>query len=267
MFISPQAIINPFAKIGKNVRIGPFSVIGPYVEIGEGTTIGAHVIIRRNTRIGQHNKIFQFSSIGDDPQDVSYHGEETWLEIGDHNIIREFCTINRGTAKDHSLTKMGNHNLLMAYTHIAHDCILGNHIILANMSTLGGHVVMHDHSMLGGGTLVHQFCQIGAYAFSSGGTGITRDVLPHVLVKGNPAVPRGLNLVGLRRHAFSVDQMTMLKKAYRVMFRGGNSLEKARAKLVELVKQEPVLKSWLDMLTISKRGIARPDLEDDEDIE
>ena len=258
--ISEHAIIDPSAKLGKNVSVGPFTVIGPNVEIGEGTKIESHVVIKGPTVIGKDNHIFQFSSIGEVPQDLSFHGENSRLEIGDRNTIREYVTIHRGTEKEEAkCTKVGSDNLIMAYCHIAHDCVLGNHIILANMSTLAGHVHIDDYAMLGGGTLVHQFVHIGSYAFTGGGSGLVLDVLPHCMLKGNPATPRGLNVVGLRRSSFSKEQVSAIKQAYRIVFKEGLRLEEAKVQLQQLAAEHDIIQSWLDLLERSSRGIARPE--------
>ena len=258
--ISKQAVIDPSAKLGKNVSVGPFTVIGPDVEIGDNTIVESHVVIKGPTTIGQDNHIFPFASVGEIPQDLSFHGEKSRLEIGDRNTIREYVTINRGTDKeDAKCTTLGNDNLIMAYCHIAHDCVLGNHIILANMSTLAGHVHIDDYAMLGGGTLVHQFVHIGTYGFSSGGSGLVLDVMPHCVVKGNPAVPRGLNVVGLRRAKFAKEEVSALKEAYRLLFKEGTRLEEAKFQLEALAGKVGLIQSWLDFLAQSTRGVARPD--------
>ncbi|WP_456415346.1 acyl-ACP--UDP-N-acetylglucosamine O-acyltransferase [Thiolapillus sp.] len=254
--IHPSAIIDDQASIGVGVTIGPFSIIGAGVEIGDGCEIGPHVVIRRNTRIGKNNKIFQFASVGDDPQDKKYAGEETWLEIGDNNVIREFATINRGTAQDRGATRIGNDNLLMAYTHVAHDCVLGNHTILANAASLGGHVQIQDWAILGGFSMVHQFTRIGAHSFAAMGSAIGKDVPPFVMVGGNPAVPRGINAEGLKRRGFDADAIAVLKKAYRILYRSGLRLEEARRQITPLCSQ-PALCVLPEFLQNPSRSIIR----------
>lgn len=256
--IHPSAIIDPTAHLAKDVSVGPYSIIGPHVSVDAGTVVGPHVVIKSHTKLGKNNKIFQFASIGEDPQDISYHGEETYLEIGDGNVIREGVTINRGSGKEKLLTKLGDNNLLMAYTHVAHDCVIENNVILANMSTLGGHVHIGSHAILGGGTLVHQFVHVGEYAFTGGGTGLMQDIPPYVLAKGNPGTPRSLNVVGLRRARFSTDVVSNLKQAYRILFREGLTLEEAVQQIEELCRECPELKSWPAFIRDSTRGLARP---------
>lgn len=222
--IHETAIIDPSAIIGKNVSIGPYSVIGPQVTIGEGTWIGPHVVIQGPTRIGAHNKIYQFASVGEAPQDLKFKGEETWLEMGDHNTIREFCTINRGTAQDHSITKIGNHNLFMAYVHIAHDCMIGNHVVFSNNASLAGHVTVEDYVVFGGFSGVSQFCRVGAHSFIATNAVVIKDVPPYVLASGHYAKPYGLNTVGLQRRGFSDDVMNHIKRAYKVVYRQGHKV-------------------------------------------
>ena len=197
--IDTRALIHPKAELASDVEVGPYTVIGPDVMIGEGSWIGPHVVINGPTRIGRHNKIFQFASVGEIPQDKKYGGEPTLLEIGDRNVIREFCTLNRGTAQGGGVTRIGSDNWIMAYVHIAHDCQIGNHTIFANNASLAGHVVIEDHVILGGFTQVHQFCALGAHCFTAFGSGIAKDVPPYVMVAGHPAEPHGLNVEGLRR--------------------------------------------------------------------
>lgn len=217
--LDDRAIIDPSARLGKDVSVGPFSIIDDDVEIGDGTQIGAHVVIRAGTRIGRNNRFFQFSSIGEDPQDKKYAGESTRLEIGDHNTFREYCTLNRGTAQDQGVTRIGNKNWLMAYTHVAHDCVLGDEVILANAATLAGHVQVGDYAILGGFAGVHQFCKIGSHAFVGNNCGITRDVPPYVMIGGPPAAPRGVNSEGLKRRGFSTQQLRSIRDAYRIVYR------------------------------------------------
>ncbi|HND26075.1 MAG TPA: acyl-ACP--UDP-N-acetylglucosamine O-acyltransferase, partial [Pseudomonadales bacterium] len=225
--IDPRAIIDKDARLASDVVVGPWSIIGPDVEIGAGTVIGPHVVIARSTRIGCNNRIYQFATIGEDCQDKKYHGETTYLEIGDHNIIREGCTLHRGTVQDKSLTRIGNHNLLMAYVHIAHDCIVGDHTVFANNATLGGHVQVADWAILGGYTLVHQFCQIGGHAFCGTGSVVLKDIPAYVMVNGNSAKAHGINSDGLRRRNFSDEQINTIRRAYRILYREGHSAAEA----------------------------------------
>ncbi len=255
--IDSRAVIDPAARIAPGVIVGPYSVIGPDVEIEAGCRIGPHVVIRGPTRIGRDNEIFQFASIGDAPQDKKYDHEPTRLEIGDRNVIREGCTINRGTVQDRGVTSIGDDNWIMAYVHIAHDCIVGNNTIFANNASLAGHVRIEDHAILGGFTLVHQFCAIGAHAFTGMGSTIAKDVPPYVMVSGAPAHPHGLNSEGLKRRGFSEEAMAALKKAYKLLYRSRMSFEEA---LVEIRALEPEcvevtpLREFLERQT---RGIIR----------
>ena len=214
-----RPIIHPTAQIANNVTFGPYTVIGPNVTIGEGTVIGSHVVIQENTRIGKHNHIHQFASIGGHPQHAHYKGEQTFVEIGDHNTIGEFCTINRGIADEHgSITRLGHGNFLMSYVHIAHNCTVGNHTIFANNASIAGHVVVDDYVVLSGFAIVHQFCYIGAYSFLRAGTAVPRDIMPYIMVNGRPTQPCGLNTAGLKRRGFSSETISQLKKAYRLLF-------------------------------------------------
>ena len=255
--IHPSAIIDDSARIGEGVRVGPFAVIGPGVEIGDGCEIGSHAVIARNTRLGRNNKVYQFASVGDDPQDKKYAGEETWLEIGDDNVIREFATINRGTAQDQGVTRIGNGNLLMAYTHVAHDCILGDNTILANAASLGGHVQIHDWAILGGFTLVHQFTRVGAHAFAAMGSAIGKDVPPYVMVSGAPAVPRGINNEGLKRRGFDAQDLSALKRAYKLLYRSGLRLEEAREQLARLCEEAEAVRPMVEFIANPSRSIIR----------
>ena len=216
--IDARAVIDPAAELDEGVRVGPFSIIGAGVRIASGTEIGPHVVIRGETRIGHDNRIFQFASIGEDPQDKKYNGEATRLEIGDRNQIREFVTLHRGTVQDAGVTRIGDDNLFMAYTHVAHDCQIGSHVIMANAASLGGHVRVDDWAILGGFSIVHQFCRIGAHSFAAMGSVISKGVPPYVMVAGHPARARGINSEGLRRRQFSSEQITHIKKAYRKLY-------------------------------------------------
>lgn len=255
--ISEHAIIHPSAKLGKDVVVGPGTIIGADVEIGDGTWIGPHVVIQGPTVIGKHNKVFQFASVGDEPQDVTYQGEPTRLEIGDHNIIREFCMISRGTVKGGGLTRLGDHNFLMAYSHIGHDCMVGNQIIMVNYSALSGHVILNDYAIIGAYAAVHQFCQVGAYAFIARATYVTKDVLPYVMIAGHTTSACGINTVGLRRRGFSSAAIDHLRRAYKVIFRKGLTVQQALTEL-DLMKQDcPEMIPMIEALAQSTRGIVR----------
>lgn len=254
--ISELALIHPSAKIGDNVSVGPWTTIGEQVEIGDNTKIASHVVIEKNTRIGKNNHIFSHAVLGTDPQHLAYQGEETWLEIGDNNFIREFVTINRGT-KEVGTTKLGNHIYLMSYTHIAHDCCLGDHIIFANNASIAGHVTIKDHAILGAFTGIHQFVTIGEYTFMGRATKIYQDILPCMLVTGNPGVPKGINVVGLRRHNFNDSSLKNLKKAFSIIYRKSLNRDSIIAELEQIAKADPQVKKILDGFTSSKRGVAR----------
>ena len=255
--IDNRAVIDPKAEIDEGVTIGPFCVIGPNVQIGRGTTIGPHVVIKGATRIGFDNKIFQFSSIGEDPQDKKYAGEETFLEIGDRNTIREFVTINRGTTQDAVATRLGSDNLLMAYVHIAHDCQVGNDTIMANAASLAGHVHLDDWAILGGFSTVHQFCHIGAHSFAGLGSTIKRDVPPFVLINGNPAKPHGINSEGLRRRGFSDESIQQIKRAYKVIYKKQLQLSEAIDAIQQMAQECPELAVMVDFFNHCERSIVR----------
>lgn len=258
MSIHPTAIVDPKAQIASDVTIGAYSVIGPDVEVGEDTWIGPHAVINGPTKIGRENRIFQFASIGEIPQDKKYHNEPTRLEIGDRNVIREGCTIHRGTIQDQSLTRIGNDNWIMAYVHVAHDCIVGNNTTMSNNVALAGHVTVGDYATLGGFTLVHQFVSIGAHAFTAMGTGVGKDVPPYLMVSGNPAVPHGLNSEGLKRRGFTAEQLTSLRRAYKVLYRSGKTLEEAMAELETMMAGgASELDSFIQFLKTQTRGIVR----------
>lgn len=257
MSIHPTAVIDSSARLGDNVEIGPYSIIGAGVQIGAGSVIGPHVVIQGPTTIGVDNHIFQFASIGEIPQDKKFHGEESRLEIGDRNHIREFVTINRGTADGGGVTRIGSDNWLMAYIHIAHDCIVGNNVIFSNGASLAGHVVVDDHASLGGFTLVHQFCHIGAHAFCGMGSAISKDVPPYVIVNGNPAHPHGLNLEGLKRRGFSKQALKALRDAYKLLYRQGLTLEEALPGLQQLASSCEEVKQFIEFIKASTRGIIR----------
>lgn len=255
--IDPRAVVDPVAQLDEGVEVGPFSIIGSGVQIAKGTSIGPHVVIKGHTRIGKNNRIFQFASVGEDPQDKKYAGEETLLEIGDNNVIREFVTINRGTAQDRGATRIGNDNLLMAYTHVAHDCLLGDHTIMANAASLGGHVNIDDHAILGGFTMVHQFCRIGAHSFCGMGSAIGKDLPPYMMVSGQPAKPHGINSEGLRRRNFSEETILLIKRAYKQLYMSNKRLEEAIQAIREMRQGTPELEILVDFLAQSSRGILR----------
>lgn len=256
--IDPQAKVDPKAKLGKNVSVGPWTIIGPDVEIGEETIIGSHVVLKGPSRIGKANKIYPFASIGDDPQDKKYQGEKTYLEIGEHNVIREYCTINRGTTQDKGLTKIGHHNLFMVGSHIAHDCLIGNHTIFVNNVALAGHVTVGDYAILGAYSAVHQFCQIGEYSFIAAGSMVRQNVLPYVLVEGgNDARVCGLNKEGLRRNGFSDETINALRAAYKFIFRKNLTVHQALEELEPSIVSYSQVKRMASALKNSDRGIIR----------
>jgi UDP-N-acetylglucosamine acyltransferase len=255
--IHPTAIVHPNAKIGAHVEIGAYSIVGEHVAIGDNTWVGPHVVINGHTTIGRDNRIFQFASLGEVPQDKKYAGEPTRLEIGDRNTIREFCTFNLGTAQDVGVTRIGNDNWIMAYVHIAHDCQVGNNTTFANNSQLAGHVHIDDWAILGGFTGVHQFCRVGAHCMTAVGTVILQDVPPYIMAAGNTASPYGLNAEGLKRRGFSADALQALKRAYRILYKSGLMLEEARGKLEEEARMHPEVQRFVDFLAVSKRGIIR----------
>lgn len=257
MTIDARAIVDPNAKLAANVTVGPWTMIGPDVEIGEGTVIASHVVIKGPTKIGKHNKIFQFSTIGEECQDKKYKGEPTQLEIGDYNVIREGCTLHRGTIQDKSLTKVGNHNLLMAYVHIAHDCVLGDHIIMANNASLAGHVHVDDWAIMGGFSAAHQFTRIGAHSMTGGGSILLKDVPAFVVVNGNPASSHGINLEGLKRRDFSKATLQALVSAYKIVYRQGLVVEEALQQIKPMVSEIPELQLFIDSIESSTRGIVR----------
>ncbi|MCF6337091.1 MAG: acyl-ACP--UDP-N-acetylglucosamine O-acyltransferase [Gammaproteobacteria bacterium] len=255
--IHSQAIVDPDAHLAKDVSVGPFSVIGAGVEIGEGTVIDSHVVINGPTRIGRDNKIYSFAAIGGDPQDKKYAGEATELEIGDRNVIREYCTISRGTTQDVGITRIGNDNWIMATVHIAHDCQIGNHTIFANSTTLAGHVIIEDYVILGGFTLVHQFCKVGTHCFTGMNSVISKDVLPFLMVSGHMAKPHGLNTEGLKRRGFSSDALSQLRKAYKIIYRSGNTLTQAVTQLEPMAENCDEIAQLLMFIKSSTRGIVR----------
>ena len=255
--IHSSAIVEKGAKLGKNVNIGAFSYIGADVEIGDDNIIASHVVIEGHTRIGSGNHIFQFASIGAEPQSLAYHGEATRVEIGNNNILREYVTINRGTPDDRALTSIGDDNFLMAYVHIAHDCELGSNIVFANCASLAGHVKVEDYVIMGGFSLVHQFCRVGKHCITGIGSVCIQDVPPFTLVAGNKAITHGINVKGLRRRNFSNDAINELKKVYKILYRSGLTTKSA---IIEIRKQEwstEYVQYLTDFFDDSKRGVIR----------
>jgi UDP-N-acetylglucosamine acyltransferase len=257
MAIHATAIVAADARIAGDVEIGPYSIIGAQVEIGPGCIIGPHVVVNGPTRLGSGNRIFQFASIGEGPQDHSYKGEPTRLEIGDRNTFRECVTINRGTTKDKGVTRVGSDNLFLAYSHVAHDCIVGDHCVFSNAVGLAGHVEVDDWVILAPYSGVHQFCKIGAHAFLANNTAATYDIPPYVTAEGRPAEPRIVNEVGLRRRGFTPEQVRNIRNAFRVLYRSGLKLTEATGQLTVLAQAQPEIKPIVDFLARSERGIAR----------
>jgi UDP-N-acetylglucosamine acyltransferase len=255
--VHPTAVISDKASIADDVEIGAYAVIGDDVEIGAGTRIGSHVVINGPTTMGVDNHIYQFASIGDDPQDKKYAGEPTSLIIGDRNTIREYCTVSRGTVQDQGVTSLGDENWIMAYVHIAHDCVIGNKCIMANNATLAGHVHVGDWVIFGGFSGAHQFCRVGAHAFLGMYAGVNRDVPAYLVVSGQPAVPKGINSEGLKRRDFDTEQIRNIKNAYRIVYRQGNKLAAAIDEIAELAKDRPELDVFLESLRSSERGVLR----------
>ncbi|MDT0582740.1 MULTISPECIES: acyl-ACP--UDP-N-acetylglucosamine O-acyltransferase [Alteromonadaceae] len=255
--IHSSSVIAESAKIGKNVQIGPFCYIGENVEIGDNCVLTSHVVVKGDTKIGRNNVFFQFCSIGEDCQDKKYAGETTYLEIGDDNVFRESCTIHRGTTQDQSITKIGNRNLLMVNTHLAHDCMVGDDNIFANNCTVAGHVHVGNQVILGGMTAVHQFCHIGSHAFTGGGAIVLKDVPPYVMVSGIKHIPQGINSEGLRRRGFTSDSIMAIKRAYKVIYRNGNTTDQALPLLNEMAETHAEVKILADFVASSKRGIVR----------
>ena len=255
--IHPTAIIDPSAQLSIDVEVGPYAVIGKHVRVDSGTTIGAHAVIDSWTEIGADNRIFQFASVGAPPQDLKYAGEETFLKIGDRNTIREFVTLHRGTKDGGGVTRVGNDCLFMAYTHVAHDCMVHDQVILANGATLAGHVEVEENAILGGLAAVHQFCRVGCHTMISGGAMITQDIPPYTVAQGDRAKTLGLNTIGLKRRGFSEAALKGLKSAYRLVFRSGLRLEDALHQINEELEQTPELAHFVSFIEQSKRGIAR----------
>jgi len=256
--IHPTAIVHPKASLAADVEIGPYTLIGEHVEIGPGTVVGSHAVITGHTRIGRANRIFQFVSLGAEPQDKKYGGEPTRLEIGDDNTIREFCTFNTGTVQDIGVTRVGDHNWIMAYVHLAHDSQVGSHTVLANMVTLAGHVAVHDHVILGGGVMVHQFCRVGVHAFVAGGSIVLRDVPPYVMGGGSTsAEPHGINSEGLKRRGFSAASIESIRRAYKTLYRSSLGFEEAKQSIADQAREVPELQVMVEFLASSTRGVIR----------
>ena len=257
--IDAQAIVDPSVRLGSNVAIGPWSLIGPDVEIGDGTWIGPHVVIQGPARIGRNNRIFQFCSLGADPQDKKYGGErdQTRLEIGDRNTLREYCTMNRGTVQGGGVTRIGDDNWIMAYVHIAHDCIVGSHTVFANGASLAGHVIVEDYAILGGFTLVHQFCRVGAYSFAAVSSVVVKDVPPYVMISQKPAKVHGLNREGLKRNGLSNETINLLRRAYRILYRENLTVSESIERLKALAPESPEVARLIEFVGKCTRGIIR----------
>jgi UDP-N-acetylglucosamine acyltransferase len=255
--IDARAVVSPQAQVAPDVEIGPFTIVGAEVSIDSGTWIGPHAVVNGPAKIGKNNKIFQFASLGEDPQDKKYKGEKTWLEIGDRNTFREFCTVNRGTVQGRGVTRIGNDNLLMSYSHVGHDCTLGDNIVMANVATLAGHVEIGDCASLGGLSAVHQYTKIGAYCFIANNAAVTRDVPPYVLAVGQPADPHSINTVGLQRRGFTPEQILNIRRAYRVLYRSQLKLEEAMERLEETAASQPEIRIFVDFIKRSSRSIVR----------
>jgi UDP-N-acetylglucosamine acyltransferase len=255
--IDARAVIDPSARLGADVEVGPFAVIGAGVSIGPRTRIGPHVVIQGPTTIGADCHIFQFSSLGDAPQDKKYKGEATRLEIGERNQIREFTTMHRGTVQGHGVTRVGSDNLFMAYTHIAHDCVVGSNVVLANFATLGGHVELGDWVIMAGFSGIHQFCKIGAHCFLANNAAVTRDVPPYLMVSGQPAAPHSINAEGLKRRGFTPEQILNIRRAYKILYRSGLKLDEAQAKLAELARTAPEVQPFVDFIPTITRSLIR----------
>ncbi|MEM7376640.1 MAG: acyl-ACP--UDP-N-acetylglucosamine O-acyltransferase [Pseudomonadota bacterium] len=255
--IHPTAVVHSGAEVDPSCEVGAYSVIGDRVSLGPSTVVDPHVVIEGPTRIGAHNRIHAFASVGGAPQDLKFDGEETWLEIGDHNTIREYATINRGTGQGGGYTRLGDHNLFMAYTHVAHDCQVGNHVVFSNGASLAGHVVVEDHATLAGFSLVHQFCRVGCHSFAGMGSAINCDVAPYTLVSGNFAKARGINTVGLRRKGFARETLSGLKRAYASLIRRHGDRQEALQDIDELVQAHPEVAHFAQFVASSTRGVVR----------
>lgn len=255
--IHPTAIVDELATLGSGVSIGPYTIVGPQVEIGDGCEIASHIVLSGPTRLGKNNRIYQFATVGQDTPDKKYKGEDTTLVIGDNNVIREGVTIHRGTVQDRGETTIGNDNLIMAYAHVGHDSVIGNHTILVNNVALAGHVQVRDWAILGGFTMVHQYCSIGEHAFTGMGAAIGKDVPAYVMVAGHPAEAKTINAEGLRRRGFTREEISLISKAYKMVYRRGLTLQEALEALIELREESPVIQPWIESLTSSSRGIVR----------
>ncbi len=255
--IHPTAVIHSGARLAASIEIGPYTVVGERVEIADGTRIGAHCVLTGRTRIGRDNRIFHSVSLGEIPQDKKYDGEDTSLEIGDRNTIREFCTFNTGTAQDKGATRIGHDNWFMAYVHVAHDCVVGNNTTFANCTQLAGHVEIGDFAVLGGFTGVHQFCRVGAHAITGVGSVVLADVPPFVTAMGNTAAPHGINSEGLRRRGFSDDALQRIRRAYKMLYRENLSFEQAKVAIAKLAEDGAELRALVEFLASTKRSIIR----------
>lgn len=255
--IDPRAIIAPDAEIAEGVEVGAYTIIGAGVRIGAGSWIGPHAVINGPTTLGRENKVFQFASVGDAPQDKKYRGEPTRLEVGDGNVFREFCSVNRGTANGRGVTKIGDENLFMAYSHVAHDCIVGSNCVMSNCTALAGHVELGDWVILSGYAGIHQFCKVGSHSFLANNAAVTRDVPPYLLVAGTPAEPKGINSEGLKRRGFGPEQITNIRNAYRLLYRSGLKLAAATEQLQALAADRPELLPFVQFLAASERSIVR----------
>jgi len=255
--IHPTALVAPQAELGEGVEVGAYAVIGPGVQVGANTRVGPHAVIEGPARIGADNVILQFASVGSAPQDKKYKGEPTRLEIGDRNVVRECVTLNRGTVQDGGVTRIGSDNLFMAYAHVAHDCRIGDHCVLANNATLGGHVLLGDWVIMGGLSGIHQFCKVGAHAFIANNAAVTRDVPPYVMAVGQPAAAHSVNSEGLKRRGFTAEQIRNVRNAFRVLYRSGLKLADAQAQLVALAQEQPELRAIVEFLLQSTRSIVR----------
>lgn len=255
--IHPTALIDPKAELADDVEVGAFSIIDAKVRIDSGTKIRSHAVITGRTTIGRNNDIFQFTSIGEQPQDKKYGGEDTELIIGDNNTIRELCTFSRGSAQGGGVTRIGNNNWIMACVHIAHDCILGDDIIMANNAALAGHVIVGDHAILSGYSLIHQFCTVGEHSFTSFASHVNQSIPPYVTVSGEKARVKGINSEGLRRRGFSPEQINQVRRAYKALYRESLSLEEAKARIAEMARQSPEIELLVNFLNSAERGIIR----------
>ena len=255
--VDPHAVVSPRAELADDVTVGAFAIVGADVVLGPGCRIGPHAVVLGPTTMGRDNQVWQFASVGDAPQDKKYRGEPTRLEIGDRNLFRECCTVNRGTASGHGVTRIGSDNLFMAYTHIAHDSIVGNHCVLANYATLAGHVELDDWVIMAGYSGIHQFCKVGAHAFLANNAAVTRDVPPFLMVAGSPAEPKGINAEGLKRRGYKAAEIANIKAAYRVLYRSGLKLAEAAVELRRLAQLQPELQPFLDFLPRVTRSLIR----------